>query len=172
MIITLSELGANAFNQKYLINHQNPDSYKEGKTLSMTDGRIWEEGGARWITANVEYFGNTYSEKVKNKQRSVRKNDDKVNMSYWLMFPNAAKELCTRMQANEDKYPNDQFHNYVPEETMVSLSRHQLDVMSPMGPIFDVTESKRDALTAMVFNTLCMLESAIVQEHEWAKESK
>ena len=101
-------------------------------------------------------------------QDYIRKNEGKSKLSYMLMFPNAIKAISDRLTENEDKYPNDAFCDYIPEEVVDSQMRHLVDIRSKY-PVFSKEETKLAHMTANAFNALCLLESAIHQEHEWAK---
>jgi len=93
----------------------------------------------------------------------IRKNGGKIKASYILMFPNAINILAARMMENENKYPNDAFDNYVPEEILDSLLRHLLDLKN--GTAIFGKETPREHLSAFLFNALCFAESAIAQNH-------
>ena len=122
------------------------------------------------VIKKVQYSPTFVIKQEKEETRhSVRKNDGKVKMRYMFMFPTAMKAVSQRLEENENKYPNDQFSNYVPEETIDSLGRHISDLMSPNEPVHDNNETKLDALKGILFNALCLVESTIVQEHKWAK---
>lgn len=95
-----------------------------------------------------------------------RLNEGKAKMKYWLMFPHAAKAICESLEKNEDKYPNDGFGHYVPQETASSLIRHMFDAMAP-DQVHNPDELQRDHLVALAFNALCLLENCISQDYEF-----